>query len=307
MIYLSCHSELDMQLAPYRDTGESGVLLFPGFRRDDVWIPAFAGMTGWGLFMRSSISSVWADERAEPSYPGICLHQMTVDQIELSGKLPGIDQPFGACFYRPTRLKIFYNSGRIPSRHDIGRDISYNNGTGSDDTVFSDMDPFADDDAVAYPDIVLYQDRGGVANGLASVVYAVPVRIGNKSPLGKHAALSDDDLSCGADPHPRTDQGEISDFDLSPSLQIRPDGDPDLVVRRGYHRGMIAERNRPSENFDMPGLHETAPPAQVLKLRSEKVVCIPLLKIQVDAFEDIGAMVSPQALDLKLCAMGISF
>jgi len=33
----------------------------------------------------------------------------------------------------------------------------------------------------------------------------------------------------------------------------------------------------------------------MLKLRSEKVVYIPLLKIQVEAFEDIGAMISLQA------------
>ncbi|MBU3981931.1 MAG: hypothetical protein KJ985_00230 [Proteobacteria bacterium] len=53
----------------------------------------------------------------------------------------------------------------------------------------------------------------------------------------------------------------------------------------------------------MPGLHEAAPPAQMLKLRPEKVVCIPLLEIQVDPFEDVGAMVSPYAFNLKMFAM----
>ena len=28
------------------------LFLVPGFRRDDVWIPAFAGMTGWRTFLR---------------------------------------------------------------------------------------------------------------------------------------------------------------------------------------------------------------------------------------------------------------
>jgi hypothetical protein len=67
---------------------------------------------------------------------------------------------------------------------------------------------------------------------------------------------------------------------------------------------MIAQRYRPSEDFDMPRLHEATPPAQMLELRPEKVVCIPLLKIQVEAFENIRSMISSQVFNLKMFAMG---
>jgi hypothetical protein len=67
---------------------------------------------------------------------------------------------------------------------------------------------------------------------------------------------------------------------------------------------MIAQRYRPSEDFDMPRLHKAASPAQMLELRPEKVVCIPLLKIQVEAFENIRSMISQQTFNLKMFAMG---
>jgi hypothetical protein len=70
---------------------------------------------------------------------------------------------------------------------------------------------------------------------------------------------------------------------------------------------MIAQRYRPSEDFDMPRLHEATPPAQMLELRPEEVVCIPLLKIQVEAFENIWAMISTQTFNLKMYAMGTYF
>ena len=33
--------------------------------------------------------------------------------------------------------------------------------------------------------------------------------------------------------------------------------------------------------------------SQMFELRAEKMVCVPFLKIQIEALEDIGAMVSP--------------
>ena len=137
-------------------------------------------------------------------------------------------------------------------------------------------------------------DRCGIPDSQAAVVDAMPVRIGDKHALGQHAALSDDDLRGGADPHPGTDQGATTDLYLASPFQIRPDGQTDLAVGCGDHRGMIPQRHRPPEDLHMPGLHEVASLSQMLKLRPEKAVCIPHLKFQVETLEEIGSMVFSQ-------------
>jgi hypothetical protein len=45
--------------APDLIRGDSVFLLVPSFRRDDVWIPAFAGMTVWEAFYEVGNVEKW--------------------------------------------------------------------------------------------------------------------------------------------------------------------------------------------------------------------------------------------------------
>jgi hypothetical protein len=56
---------------------------------------------------------------------------------------------------------------------------------------------------------------------------------------------------------------------------------------------MVPQGNRSAEDLDMPGFHEGAPPAETFKMGAKKSLRVPLLKIQIEAFEDVGSMISP--------------
>jgi len=43
----------------------------------------------------------------------------------------------------------------------------------------------------------------------------------------------------------------------------------------------------------MPGFHEGAPVAETIKMGAEKPFRVPLLKSQIEALEDVWAMISP--------------
>jgi hypothetical protein len=45
----------------------------------------------------------------------------------------------------------------------------------------------------------------------------------------------------------------------------------------------------------MPGLHEGASLTQMFELGPEEIVYVPFLKAQIEALEDMGAMVSPHS------------
>ncbi len=63
--------------------------------------------------------------------------------------------------------------------------------------------PLADDRAVPDPDIFSDADGNRLPDRESAVIHPVPVGIGHESAVRQHAALADEDLRRGADPHPR--------------------------------------------------------------------------------------------------------
>ena len=90
---------------------------------------------------------------------------MAVDLGELGGKRAGVGQPVGARPERDVRIEMFQNGSRIPRRYRIGGNVPDHYGTGPDDAVIPDTDPFADYRAVSDPDVLPDVDRDGCPHG----------------------------------------------------------------------------------------------------------------------------------------------
>ena len=151
-------------------------------------------------------------------------------------------------------------------------------GTGADNAVLSDVHPFADDGAVADPCILTDMNSPGISERMNTVVYVVPVGIGNISAAGNHAVVCDDNFFRGTDPDARANQAIITDLDFSLVFMLGPDRKSDLVVGCGNNICVPADFNGGAENFDIPGVQKCKAVSKIIKLRFYKIPGVKFLE-----------------------------
>jgi hypothetical protein len=227
---------------------------------------------------------------AEPPKQGIALKHRLLPGHEVTRELDRIGKELGAGGEGFFRVQPFDHAGRIAGGHTVGGDRIHHNGPGPYDTVFTDGYALADDGTVSDPGIFFDDHRTGVAERDA-VVDAVPVRIGNVSPVGNHAVIADGDADRTADADTRADQAVVTDGDMSFARLVRPHRQPDFLVRGGDDRGKPSDGYGCAEQLHMPWPHECESSSQMFQLGTKKVAGIKFLKLQVGFLDDVGAVI----------------
>ena len=219
----------------------------------------------------------------DPVQHRIALEIVPVKPVDLPGQPGRIGKPdisSGHFFFGVQGLD---DPGGIAGGDGVGRDGPGHHGAGTDNTVFTDGNPFTDDGTVSDPCVFFNPHRAGPASR-DSVVKVMPIRIRDIGIAGDHTVVFDDDFMGTSDANTRADEAVVTDFD-APGIRFHgPYGKPHPIVRRGYDINAFTDLYGRAEQFHIPGFHECKIRPQGCQLRPQEMLDIDLLNPEVQFF-----------------------